>query len=74
MIEIEERINKDILKLAKYAYDWHQPLNPKKTEYVVYHRSVQYPKLNIFYDGIKIEQKKNFKYLWVSFGWETLFP
>ena len=30
---------------------------------VVYHRKVKCPKFNIFYDGMKIQQKKNFKYL-----------
>ena len=44
-------------------YEWHQPLNPKKNELVFYHKSVQYPKLDISYDGMKIVQKKNFKYL-----------
>jgi hypothetical protein len=42
---------------------WHQPLNPKKTELVVYHKPVRYPKLNISYNGERIVQKKNFKYL-----------
>jgi hypothetical protein len=61
--EIEERINKDMLNLLNYAKDWHQPLNPNKTEMVVYHKSVKCPKLEIYYDGVKILQKKNFKYL-----------
>ena len=61
--EVEERINKDLKKLREYARDWHQPLNPKKTEVVVYHRSVQCPKLKIYYDEERIKQKKSFKYL-----------
>ncbi|CAF4801270.1 unnamed protein product, partial [Rotaria magnacalcarata] len=44
VLEIEERINKDMLKLLHYTNTWHQPLNPKKSEYVVYHNSVQGPK------------------------------
>jgi hypothetical protein len=63
IIEIEERINKDMLMLLKYANDWHQPLNPSKTEMVIYHKSIQCPRLNVYYDGIKILQKSNFKYL-----------
>jgi hypothetical protein len=62
-VEIEGRINKDMQKLLNYANEWHQPLNPNKTEFVVYHKSVHCPKLNIYYDGVKIIQKKNFKYL-----------
>ena len=61
--EVEERINKELIKLRDYARDWHQPLNPKKTELVVYHRSVQCPKLDIVYDGERIIQKQSFKYL-----------
>ncbi|CAF3358398.1 unnamed protein product [Rotaria socialis] len=41
VLEIEERINKDMLQLLHYTETWHQPLNPKKSEYVVYHNSVQ---------------------------------
>ncbi|CAF1452565.1 unnamed protein product [Adineta steineri] len=61
--EIIKRINKDMINLLKYSNDWHQPLNPSKTEFVVYHTSVQWPKLDIYYDGVKIIQKKSFKYL-----------
>jgi hypothetical protein len=35
----------------------------KKTEFVIFNRTVKCPTLNIFYDNIQIEQKKNFKYL-----------
>ena len=52
-----------MLKLLNYANSWHQPLNPIKTEMVVCHKSVQGPKVNIYYDGVKIAQKKSFKYL-----------
>lgn len=63
IVDIEQRINTDLLNLAKYTNDWHQPLNPNKTEIVVYHKAVQYPKLEIYYNGVKILQKANFKYL-----------
>jgi hypothetical protein len=63
VVEINERINNDMQKLLAYSKDWHQPLNPRKTEIVVYHRSVQCPKLDIFFDGVKIIQTKSFKYL-----------
>ncbi|CAF4804099.1 unnamed protein product, partial [Rotaria sp. Silwood1] len=41
--EIEERINNDMLMLRKYTNDWHQPLNPMKSEMVIYHKVVQRP-------------------------------
>ncbi len=63
IIEIVERINNDMSMLLKYTNDWHQPLNPTKSELVVYHKSIQCPRLNVYYDGIKILQKNNFKYL-----------
>ncbi|CAM4826176.1 unnamed protein product [Rotaria magnacalcarata] len=37
--EIETRINSDLLKLANYAESNHQPVNNKKTEFVIYHNS-----------------------------------
>jgi hypothetical protein len=52
-----------MLMLLKYTNDWHQPLIPTKSELVVYHKSVQCRRLNVYYDGIKILQKNNFKYL-----------
>ena len=61
--EIEVRINEDLKKLHQYSTDWHQPVNVKKTEFVVFSRTVKTPKLNIVFDGSPIEQKKNFKYL-----------
>ena len=62
-IEIEKQINKDMMMMLKYTKDWRQPLNPNKTEMVVYHKSRQCPRLHVYYDGIKIVQKDNFKYL-----------
>jgi hypothetical protein len=61
--EISNRINNDMLQLLTYSNDWHQPLNPNKTEFVVYNKCVKYPKLQIYYDGVQIQQKNCFKYL-----------
>lgn len=61
--DIEKRINKNLVNLLKYANKWHQPSNPSKTEIVMYHRTVQCPRLNVYYDGVKIQQNKDFKYL-----------
>ena len=61
--ELEKQINNDMVLLLKYTNDWHQPLNPNKTETVVYHNLRQSPRLNINYDGIQICQKNSFKYL-----------
>jgi hypothetical protein len=63
LTEIERRINTDLVKLHNYAIEWHQPVNSKKTEYVIFDRVIKSPKLKIFYNGNQIEQKKNFKYL-----------
>ena len=61
--EIQNRMNNDMRELHGYAKTWLQPLNVAKTVLVVYHMSIQGPKLNIVYDDEKIEQKKCFKYL-----------
>ncbi len=63
LAEIENRINNDLDKLRKYATEWHQPVNSKKTEYIIFFRIVKRPKLKIIYNDNQIEQKKNFKYL-----------
>ena len=63
--EIQNRMNYDMRELHRYAKTWLQPLNVVKTVVVVHHASAQGPKLNIFYDDSKIEQKKCFKYLGV---------
>ncbi|CAF1090325.1 unnamed protein product, partial [Rotaria magnacalcarata] len=57
IIQIEKEINSDMQNLLNYANDWHQPLNPNKTELVNYHKAVQSPKLDIYYAGVKILQK-----------------
>ena len=49
--------------LHLYASTWLQPVNPSKTELVVYRASVQAPKLEILYDGTRVVQSKCFKYL-----------
>ena len=53
--EVEKRINEDLKKLHQYATDWHQPVNVKKTKFVVFSRTVKNPKLNIIYNGSPIE-------------------
>ena len=73
IVDIEKQINKDMLNLQMYANDWHQPLNPNTTEFVVHHKTVQCPKLDIYYDGVRIVQKKNFKYLGVHLGAKLSF-
>jgi hypothetical protein len=63
LTEIESRINNDLVKLYNYATEWHQPVNSKKTEFVIFSRLIKCPKLKILYNDNQIEQKKNFKYL-----------
>ena len=62
-INIEQRMNKDLQKLHEYANQWHQPINSKKTQYVVFTNIVNYPKLRINYEGSPLEPIKIFKYL-----------
>jgi hypothetical protein len=59
--EIQSQINKDMRRLHSYVETWLQPLNEAKTVMVVYHTSVQSPKLDIMLDNAKVVQKKNFK-------------
>jgi len=73
VLEVEDRINQDLTQLLQYSNDWHQPLNPLKTELVVYHKSVQCSKLQVKFDGIIIEQKKIFKYLGFSLDGKLSF-
>ncbi|CAF1552707.1 unnamed protein product [Rotaria magnacalcarata] len=61
--EIQTRINNDMVKLEQYADNNHQPVNKNKMEFVVYHKSVQVPKIRIVYQGQCIQQQKTFKYL-----------
>jgi hypothetical protein len=61
--EIQTRINKDMVKLGQYASNNHQPVNKNKTEFVIYHKTVQVPKIRIMYQGQLIKQQKSFKYL-----------
>ncbi|CAF1277970.1 unnamed protein product [Rotaria magnacalcarata] len=61
--EIQTRINNDLLKLATYAESNHQPINNNKTEFVIYHKTVQIPKIQIFYQGQSILRQNSFKYL-----------
>ncbi|CAF2095552.1 unnamed protein product [Rotaria magnacalcarata] len=36
IIDIEQRINRDLEKLHDYAKQWHQPINSKKTQFVLF--------------------------------------
>ena len=63
VITIEQRMNKDLQKLLEYANQWHQPINSKKTQFVVYTNIVNYPKLKINCEGSPLEQMKIFKCL-----------
>lgn len=61
--EMESRINKGLLKLASYTATNHQPINFKKTEYVIYRKSVQIPNIKISFQGQAIQRSNSFKYL-----------
>ncbi|CAF4548907.1 unnamed protein product [Rotaria socialis] len=61
--EIQTRINNDMVKLEQYADNNHQPVSKNKMEFVVFHKSVQVPKIRIVYQGQCIQQQKTFKYL-----------
>jgi len=61
--DIEKRMNQDLEKLRDYTCQWHQPVNGKKTQFVVFTEIVKYPRLNIYYEGSPLEQTKVFKYL-----------
>jgi hypothetical protein len=50
-------------KLEEYANNNHQPVNKNKTEFVIYHKSVQPPKIQIHYQGQRLQKQKSFKYL-----------
>ena len=45
-INIEQRMNKDLQKLHEYANQWHQPINSKKTQFVVFTNIVNHPVKN----------------------------
>ena len=63
LIDIEQRMNKDLENLHNYVKQWHQPVNVKKTQLVVFTRAVKQPEINLYYEGTLIEQTKVFKYL-----------
>jgi len=61
--DIERVMNDDIKKLYTYTTNWYQPVNVSKTEYVIYHRAVQSPNIDIIYNGTAIGKKTSYKYL-----------
>ena len=56
-------MNRDMEKLYEYTQKWHQPVNVKKTEYVIFHRAVQTPAMTIKYDEEDIMKKTSYRYL-----------
>ncbi|CAM2708417.1 unnamed protein product [Rotaria socialis] len=63
VIEIQSRINYDLLKLEEYAEANKQPININKTNFVIYHRTVQVPKIQLTYQNQPIVRQNSFKYL-----------
>jgi hypothetical protein len=61
--DIERAMNNDMEKLYTCTTNWLQPVNVSKTEYVIYHRAVQTPNLNITYNETTIVKKTSYKYL-----------
>ena len=73
IINIEQRMNKDLQKLTEYSNQWYQPINSKKTQFIVFTNIVNYPKLKINYEGSLLQQIKIFKYLGYQLGARTSF-
>jgi len=61
--DIERVMNNDMEKLYTYTTNWLQPVNVSKTEYVIYHRAVQSPNINITYNETAIAKNTSNKYL-----------
>ena len=61
--EVQKRVNVDMQRLLEYSTLWHQSVNETKTEFLVHHTTIQTPKLEIKYNGVKIVQQRCFKYL-----------
>jgi hypothetical protein len=63
LVDVEQRMNKDLKNLRNYAKQWHQPMNGEKTQVVLFTQIVRHPKLNLHYEDTVIEQTKVFRYL-----------
>jgi hypothetical protein len=63
LVDVKQRMNKDLVNLRNYAKQWHQPINGKKTQVVLFTHIVQHPKLNLYYEDTVIDQTKFFRYL-----------
>ena len=61
--DIQRIMNKDLEKLYVYTTTWHQPVNVGKSEYVIYHRAVQSPKIKVVYNKTSLLKKTEYKYL-----------
>jgi hypothetical protein len=62
-VDVKQRMNKDLENLSNYAKQWHQPINGKKTQVVLFKHIVQHAKLNLYYEDTIIDQTKVFRYL-----------
>lgn len=50
--DIERRMNEDLEKLYKYTSNWCQPVNARKTEYLICYKNIHCLKINIIYNNI----------------------
>jgi len=63
LVDVKQRMNKDLKNLRNYAKQWHQPINGEKTQVVLFTQIVRHPKLNLHYEDTVIQQTKVFRYL-----------
>ena len=61
--DIERRMNNDLEKLYKYTSNWCQPVNARKTEYLICYKYIRCPKINIKFNDITLVNKPYYKYL-----------
>ena len=61
--EVQKRKNVEMQSLLENATIWHQPVIETKTEFIVHHTTIQTPKLEVRYNGVKIVRHRCFKYL-----------
>jgi hypothetical protein len=63
LIDIERRMNEDMRKLYVYTSTWCQPVNVRKTEFVIYHRNVRCPHIVVKFNEVPLIKKPCYKYL-----------
>jgi len=66
---LEEEGTRICNNIAKYSRKWKQPINLSKTVVQVFHSQVEYPVVNVYMEGQKLELVKEFKYL--GFTWTS---